>query len=386
MSSILGTSLSLYTSAQTAAATSGTTTATAPSLAALLTAQEQDGSSVSEPTTVTLSDQAKAYLAQSADSAGKDQPSTATLAANARRWLDDQYKTLGITSAMINGQTAIDLSGQSRATLSVIAANVDKQFSKDEVTAAANALTQRFDTAMPPYTVIARHTGNYAGLYEAAIGYMDEADPAERATDRWTTQRQALADGLSAARRSYGKAPDTGNPDDTVRALLDKPTAGGATGSDTSSAGVASRARAMLDDQANSAKDKGLQLVFDRGRKTGQQADFSNFDNRTLAAVAVNQDQKFSVEEVRAAKSELDLRTRRSILASLDPSTNGGGTANASLALIKQYSTMSAEEKSALGVTDAVMGRLVDNYRRSLSIQSAFSGGSNGAMSLGAYL
>lgn len=375
MSSTITNNLSsLLTTAQNYAAS------VTPSLAQTLNAQEQQATG--EPTTnVTLSDQAKAYLAQASGNAAAGEPSAATLAANARTWFNDQYKKLGITSAMIGGQVAVDLSGQSRATLATVAANADKLFSKDEVAAAKSALTSRFETAMAPYAVIARHTGDYAGLYNAALSYMDEAGPAERATDTWISQRQALADGLAAAKQSFGKAPDTANPNDPVRVLLGKTTGSGTTGSGDSSATVAGRARAMLDDQANGARDKGTELVFDRNRKTGQQVEFAKFDNRTLAAVAVNQDSKFSAEEVRAAKSELDARTRKTILASLDPSSGGG--ASSSLALIKQYATMSAEEKSALGITDEVVGRLAQNYRRAISIQNAFSAG---GMSLGSYL
>lgn len=377
MSSTITNNLSsLLTTAQNYAAS------VTPSLAQTLNAQEQQAQATGEPTTnVTLSDQAKAYLAQASGNGPASEPSAATLAATARTWFNDQYKKLGITSAMIGGQVAVDLSGQSRATLATVAANADKLFSKDEVAAAKSALTSRFETAMAPYAVIARHTGDYAGLYNAALSYMDEAGPAERATDTWISQRQALADGLAAAKQSFGKAPNTANPNDPVRALLGKTTGSGTTGSGDSSATVAGRARAMLDDQANGARDKGTELVFDRNRKTGQQVEFAKFDNRTLAAVAVNQDSKFSAEEVRAAKSELDARTRKTILASLDPSSGGG--ASSSLALIKQYATMSAEEKSALGITDEVVGRLAQNYRRAISIQNAFSAG---GMSLGSYL
>jgi hypothetical protein len=374
--STIGTSLSsLLGSAQNTYAANAT-----PSLAQILNEADNAGTSADLPTTnVTLSEQAKAYLAQADDSTSE--PTTAALTKTARSWFDDQYKTLGISSAMIKGQVAVDLSGQSRATLSVVAANADGTFSKDEMAAASTALKSRFDTAMAPYAVIARHTGDYGSLYKAASDYMDQAGPAERATDAWKDQRQALVEGAAIAQKNFGKAPDTGNANDPIRALLSKTTASGTVDSGASSATVAGQARAMLDDQINGAKDKGTQLVFDRSRKTGQQVDFSAFNNRTLAAIAVNQDSKFSGEEVRAAKSELDQRTRKSILASFDPSS--GSSASNSLALIKQYANMSAEEKSALGVTDDVMGRLAQNYRRMVSIQNTFSGGGT---SLSSYL
>ncbi|HEY2134985.1 MAG TPA: hypothetical protein VGH49_03800, partial [Xanthobacteraceae bacterium] len=77
--------------------------------------------------TVTLSDAAKAYLA--ANSASSTDP--ATLAANARAWFDAQYQASGISSAMLNGQVAVDLTGQSRATLSAVASNSQNLFSSD---------------------------------------------------------------------------------------------------------------------------------------------------------------------------------------------------------------------------------------------------------------
>jgi hypothetical protein len=104
----------------------------------------------------------------------------------------------------------------------------------------------------------------------------------------------------------------------------------------------------------------------------GQQADLSPFNNRMLAAVTLNQDGTFSATEVRAAKSELDRRTRTSLLSALN-SSNSSNPSAGSLAMIKQYSSMSAEERSVLGVTDDVMNRLVQNYKSLTSIQNSFS-------------
>jgi hypothetical protein len=72
--------------------------------------------SSSSSTSVTLSDEAKAFLARKAAAADGDQPSVATLTTNARAWFDQQYASLGISSAMLDGQVAVDLSRQSRAT------------------------------------------------------------------------------------------------------------------------------------------------------------------------------------------------------------------------------------------------------------------------------
>lgn len=85
-----------------------------------------------------------------------------------------------------------------------------------------------------------------------------------------------------------------------MRALLNRtsaPAPAAAAGSGTeaqSASALSANARAMLDAQASSARDNGKELVFSSGRKTGQQVDFTKFDNRTLAIMALNTDASFS--------------------------------------------------------------------------------------------
>jgi hypothetical protein len=329
----------------------------------------------SNATSVTLSEEAKAYLAASTAEA-----SPATLAANARQWFDQQYAALGISSAVLDGEIAVDLTGQDRATLSVIASSTPGQFSQDEIDAAAKTLQVRFDDAVSPYVVIARHTGDYAAPYDAALNYLNKAGVDEQATPAWKNEYQAVLDGLAAAKSAFGKAPDTGNPNDPVRALLGRTSSSGSSSAATDSAGITSRARAMLDAQANAARDNGTDLTFDGTRSSGQQVDFKDFDNRSLATIALNQNGEFSAQETRSAKVELDQRNRASILEALNGSQSSGDTRSSSLALLKQITAMSDEEKSAMGYTDAFVGRIAQNYRTLTSLQGAI--GSNSATSL----
>jgi hypothetical protein len=345
-------------------------------------------SSSSSSTNVTLSDEAKAYLAQAAPApapAADDPPSIATLTTDARAWLDQQYASLGISSAMLDGQVAVDFSSQGRPTLSVVASNASNQFTADETTAATKALQARFDDAMAPHVVIARHTGDYASLYTAASDYLDRADANEKATPAWQNQKQAVLEGIAAAKATFGKAPVT-NGDDPVRSLLDRtstPTPAAA-GSDTKS--PSSNARAMLDAQASRANDNGTELVFNKGR-TGQQVDFKAFDNRTLAIMALNTGATFSAEESNAARTELGQRSRSSVLSAFDPTTGGGALAS-SQALLQQYSSMSAEERKVLGFTDDYANRVLQNYRTMSSIQNSLGSGAGSGTGTGlaAYL
>jgi hypothetical protein len=355
---------SLLTYISDNSAPTGTST---PSLAQVL--GEVSSTVAQSSTNVTLSDDAKAYLANLANAVSDAGASANTLATKARSWFDQQYKDRGISSAMLDGKTAVDLSGQSRATLSAVAANTNSLFSADETAAATNELQSRFNDAMAPQVVIARHNSDYAGLYNAALSYMDQAGADEKATAAWQAQHQALTDGAAAAKLSPGVAPDTGNADDPVAALLASPTAG-TTAAGASIESVAANARAMLDDQINAAKDDGTELVFSSARKAGQQADLSNFDNRTLAAVALNQGAAFSGEEVRAAKAALDQRNRNGILSAIKSSDGSG---SGSLAMLQQYANMSTEEKTALGLTDQFANRLIQSYRSTQAMQSILS-------------
>jgi hypothetical protein len=338
-----------------------------------------DTSSPSSATSVTLSDEAKAYMARTAAEAGGEQPSVATLTTGARAWFDQQYVALGTSSAMLDGQVAVDFSGQTRATLSVIADNAQGQFSTDEVTAATRTLQSRFNDAVSPHVVIARHTGDYASLYAAASDYLDQAGSGEKATAAWKDQKQAVLEGLAAAKASFGKAPVTGNDADPVRALLDKARTQTSSSTDSTSDTLVTNARAMLDAQANSARDNGKDLVFTGSRQTGQQVDFTDFDNRTLAVMALNADASFSAQEASAAKAELNQRTRSSLVNAF----GGDGIQANSLALLQQYSKMSSEERSVLGFTEDYANRIVANYRTAASIQNSLSSGGGG---LAAYL
>jgi len=356
-----------------------------PSLAQTLSDDERASSRNSPSTTVTLSDAAKAYVARTDASAGIEKP-LSSIAKDARAWFDEQYRTLDISSAMLDGQVAVDFAGQSRETLSAVAANARGLFSADERAAAGVALQSRFDDAMAPHVVIARHTSDYADLYQAASDYLDQAGADERTTKIWRDQKQAVVRGLAAAKATPGEAPDIRDSNDPVRVLLDK-ASDDTSDSDTSTASVAAKARALLDAQIEDARSDGTDLSFRPSRRTGQQVNFSDFDNRMLAVVVLDPDSEFSSAETRAAKAELDQRSR---LAMFNAVTSGGDSARGNLNLLQTYATMSDEEKAVLGVTEEVTSRVVQNYRKIISIQNALGGGATAGVgarpSISAYL
>ncbi|MBS0248299.1 MAG: hypothetical protein JSR61_16910 [Proteobacteria bacterium] len=333
----------------------------------------------SDTDSVELSDAAKAYLASQSSS-------TADLATDARKWFDAQYKSTGLASPMLDGNVALDMTSLSRETLSAVAANSGGIFNKDEVLAAGVTLQKRFDDALMPHVVVARHTGDYASLYKAAAEYLDKAGADERATPLWISTRKAVDDGLALAQKSPMKAPQTTDGNDPVAALLQKTSQVTDAGGTTTDADAATDARARLDALANKARDAGTELVFDASRKTGQLVDFSSFSNRALAVMTLNQDGQFSADESRAAKKELDQRNRTSLMSVFNGSNSDVGAQ--SLALLKHYNNMTAAEKAASGYNKDLESRLVQSYRLAQMFGSGSSGGSSGgsSASLASYL
>jgi hypothetical protein len=165
-------------------------------------------------------------------------------------------------------------------------------------------------------------------------------------------------------------AAPTGITNDPVAAYLAQNAPGGTTATENIST-IAKNVRATLDAQAKAAAAAGKELVFDAGRKTGQQADLSSFDGRSLAAISLNQDGLFSKQESFAAKQTLDSRARASILSALKQSQSSGDPTQLSLGI---YSSLSAEERQAINWAPAFRDNLVANYKSSSQILSILRG------------
>jgi hypothetical protein len=108
--------------------------------------------------------------------------------------------------------------------------------------------------------------------------------------------------------------------------------------------------------------------------KSGQQADLSSIDSRSLAAISLNQDGLFSNQESFAAKRTLDARSRASILAALKQSQTSSDPTQLSLGILKTYSSMSAEERQAVNWTPAFRDNVVASYKSTSQILSMLRG------------
>lgn len=357
--------------AQMGSAYARTAAATQPSLLDALNAA--DANNPSDPnaaTNLTLSDAAKAKLASDAAT-----PDFTTVTNDARATLDKLYAAAKVTGPLgSDGETTVDLSSLDRRSLFAIATNNGGKFTPDEQKVASTELTDRFNTALAPAAAATSMTKNYTVVYKAALDYLDGASGEEKATATWAAQRAAVQKGYDAAKQKPDTAPSGITGDPVAAYFVQYPDGSGPTTSTESFADVATGARAALDAQAADAAANHTELVYDSARKFGQLVDFSSIDNRSLSAIALNQDQKFSNQEIYAAKKELDSRTRTSILNSLKQSQQSGDPSQLSLGILQSYSAMSDEERQASGWTPSFRDNVVQSYKTTSNILSILQG------------
>ena len=361
VSSVTGYSSTAYLLNTATSSTNSTATTAASAYGQSASAASSSNSSVN----VTLSAEAKAALAAQTDSRSID-----TVVSQARSTLNSLLSAAKATSALKDGKATIDVSGLDRRSLYAIASNKGGGFSIEEQVVATLQMNATRDTALAAPASAMRVTGDYTGLYKAALANLDAAGPEEKATAKWAQDKDALSEGLKQAMANPGQAPDVEN-DPVAQYLKDS---GGVVASPRTRdiGAVATDVRSVLDKQYASATGDGMAVSPDAGK-----IDFSKFDARSLAAVALNAGGQFSEHEVAQAAAEVKTRNRDSV-SSAYKSTQGEGSSAFGKSLITQYASMSDEERQAAGWTPALYDKMVAMQNLSDKLAAMFSGDSNG--------
>lgn len=290
------------------------------------------------------------------------------VADDARENMDKLLDEVDKTSPLKDGKLDVDLSGFDRRELYAISINEGQDFPDDQQKAATLELERRFDQVVSTASAVARVTGDYAELYQTALNYMEQMGPEERATIEWGEQKAAIDDALIQLSTNPGALP-TGIANDPVAARLDKD----ATDSRRDFGDVASDARVALNKQIEAAKAAGRNLNFSTNYQSGNSVDFSNFDTRSLSAIAQNEGGQFERSEMHAARMEVHSRSGRAILAAFRNAQEVGGPATFAKNIITQYSSMSGEERETAGWTPEFYETVVQNYETSSRIISMLS-------------
>jgi hypothetical protein len=356
----IGTALNPYARYGSAYARAAAT----PSLATALSNDSADSDPLASngATNLTLSAAARAQLAKAS------LPDFTTVTTDARTTLDHLYTVAGVKGPIVDGKTTIDLSTLDRRSLFAVSTNNGGKFTPDEQAVAATELKQRFDVALAPAAATTRLTGDYNVSYKAALDYLDGASPEEKATATWAAQRAAVLKGYQATQNDPSVAPTAIAGDPVAPALAG--TVSPTTSTNRDFGDIASDVRAFLDRQKSEAASKGKELVYDSRRTTGQLADLSSLDNRSLSAISLNKDDRFSGEEIYAAKQELNARTRASVLDALKQSQSTGDPRQLSLGILKAYSTMSPEERQATNWTPEFQDAAIKSYKSTSTLLS----------------
>jgi len=323
------------------------------------TAASTQAANAAPAATVTLSEAAKA-VGQEKD--------FASVVAEVRAAIAELLRRAGATAPIVDGKATIDLAGLDRRQLFAMASNAAGRFSADEQALAAHELRGRFDSALAGPTGVARVTGDFRGLYAAAIAHYEAASAEEKATDKWKAEMAALKTGQAETEADPTRIRKD-IPNDPVAAYLQRVTDGTA-GQQRDFGDVAKDARAALDAQKARATAAGTVLVFDNRRGRGRPVDFSMLDNRALSAIGLDEDGIFLAEESKAASAELKSRNGAALNASLKAGAQGGDVTAFSQAVIGQYAAMSAEEREAAGWSPALYESAVANYKTSATLAS----------------
>lgn len=293
--------------------------------------------------------------AQAALKAQTDTRTIETVVAEARAQISAQLKAAKTSSALKDGNATIDLTGLDRRTLYAVASNkggqVGSSFPLDQQVVAALALKSQHDAALAGPAAQARLTGDYAGLYQAALDQSEAAGPEEKASAAWSQEHDALVEGRKQAIARPGLAP-AGIAHDSVAAYMTE-TGSAVAGAKTRDFGkVAGDVRTALDKQYSLAFAPEAAKDPDSG-----EIDFRRFDDRSLSAIALNKDEQFSAHEIVQAKAEIRARDSAAIKASFQ--STGDDEGGFGKAMITRYASMTVEEREAAGWTPAVYDKMV---------------------------
>lgn len=325
----------------------------------------------SSATLLTLSASAQAALK------GK---SVEDVIAAAREAMTGLLTDVGSESPYKDGKLAIDMSGFDRRSLFAMAELGDGAFTDAEITAASQELAARFDKAMAGPMAVFEVTGNIQKLYAAALTYLEGASDEEKATDTWIAQHSAVQQALTQISENNTAWPEVEN--DPVVDYIRR-TETGDIAEEQAFSTVASNARRALDQQIADAKAQGKELVFSSYRKSGIQADFSEFSSRALSAISLNEGDAFSDAEIHAAQQELDSRARKVLLSCFEDANSSSDPTALSLNVISAFNSLSSEERSAVGWNDTFFQAAVTNYQSASVLAGMLTSSGGGSVTSG---
>lgn len=311
-------------------------------------------------TNITLSDAAKQTL---------QVKNIKLVADDAQANMDKLLKDAGKESPVRDGKLDVDLSGFDRRELFAISVNEGNGFPVDQQKGAQLELERRFDQVVSTALAVSRVTSDFKELYETALAHLEKAGSEERTSTAWFEQKEAVDKALTQLSTKPTELPE-GIENDPVAARIDE---GDNPDKRRDFGDVASDARAALDKQIATAKTAGRDLNFSTSRRSDHSVDFSNFDTRSLSAIAQNAGGEFDRLEMHAARMEVHSRSGQAILAAFRNAQENGGPTTFAKNIIAQYASMSSEERETAGWSQDFYEGVVKNYQTTSKVVSMLS-------------
>lgn len=291
------------------------------------------------------------------------------VADDAQANMDKLLDEAGKESPIKDGKLDVDLSGFDRRELFAISVNEGDGFPSDQQKAAKLELERRFDQTISTALAVSRVTSDFKELYETALAHLEKAGPEERASTAWIEQKASVDKALDQLTTRPTELPeDIAN--DPVAARIDE---GDNPDKRRDFKDVGSDARAALDKQIAAAKAAGRDLNFSTNSRSDHSVDFSNFDTRSLSAIAQNVSGEFDGLEMHAARMEVHSRSGKAILAAFQNAQENGGATTFAKNIIAQYASMSSEERETAGWSSEFYEGVVKNYQTTSKVISMLS-------------
>jgi hypothetical protein len=190
-----------------------------------------------------------------------------------------------------------------------------------------------------------------------------------------------VTEGLKQLKTSAGTLPDAGESDPVALYLALKQN--GETAEPVAMADLADNMRSTLDRLYAEAKANGKVPSFNRNTTVGTFIDVSKFSSRALSAMVLDRDGQFTSEEVNAARSVLKAKGGATLLAGFQSANKSGDPTAFSQNIISAFTSLSAEERQAVGWSDQLYQAAMQSYATTSKLLGMFNQASGGASSGG---
>lgn len=307
----------------------------------------------------------------------------AQIVESARETLSRLLNDADRDSPLKEGKLALDMSALNQRELFAISSTEDALFTSSEREAAALEAERRFGLALSGPLAVSEVTGDFRPLYRAASEYLDGLGTEQKAEPEWEAARNAIDTALAQLDGDRSKRPE-GIENDPVAAWLAARTDSDDTGSDTQ-ASLAQNLRNALDKHYDAAHENGRIPTFDASKSRGHHIDLAEFDAETVSMMALNRDNLFSMDEIRAAEGEIRHRASNALSEGYREAAKSGDPTAFAQNIISLYSSLSPSVREAAGFQERMLSTAMASYESTSQLMNMMQQGMQASSGVGSW-